>query len=85
MCSKQSAAMTCVFYVQQKSRPISEKQLRAARPAARHAACSTACVFYVIFSFQPIFDLSTQKLRQRCVQRNVAAMFAAFSVIGRTF
>jgi hypothetical protein len=55
MCSKPSAAMTCVFNVQQNSRPISETRHRAACPAARRAACSAACVFDVIFSFQPIF------------------------------
>jgi hypothetical protein len=55
MCIKPSAAMTCDFDVQQNSRPISETQHRAARPAARRAAYSAACVFDVIFSFQPIF------------------------------
>jgi hypothetical protein len=89
MCSEPSAAMTCVFDVQQKSLPISEKQHRAARRAARRAACSAACVSDVIFYFQPVFELSTQKSTQRCVQRDVAfvhaAMFAAFSVIGHKF
>jgi hypothetical protein len=51
MCSEPSAAMTCVFDVQQNSRPISEMRHRA----ARLAACSAACVFDVIFFFQPVF------------------------------
>jgi hypothetical protein len=73
MCSKPSAAMTCVFDVQQNSRPISEEQHCAARPAARCAACSALHAFLMSFSLSNLFfDLSTQKRRQRCVQRDVA-------------
>jgi hypothetical protein len=72
MCSEPSAAVTCVFDVQQNSQTISETRHRAARCAAHRAACSAAFIFNVIFSFLPVFDQSTQKRTHRCVQRDVA-------------
>jgi hypothetical protein len=71
MCSKPSAAMTCVFDVLQNLRPISVVQHRA----ACRAACSAALVFNVNLSFYPLSDLCSQKRMQRNVAFVQRAIF----------
>jgi hypothetical protein len=81
-----------------KTRRLSQK-CNTALHAPLHAVLHTALhAFSMSFSLSKLFfDPSTQKRTQCCVQRDVAfvqrnvalqrlaAMFAAFSVIGRTF